>query len=201
MEKKPTGFIRKRGRIIPIFSKKEKKLYREGSLSAAGGGLAILGGSYLTGKQAKYAKHFKAKGQVITQNVAALLSDPNQLRMQFFAKPMKILAFKRQGQEFKKALVLAKGAGTALRGTNLIGAAAVGLGVEKLLEASGIEAKGYIPELTSETVGVGSAVATEYTSRILTQKFMNGTSIRQQVKQSGILKKAARALIKRKLRI
>ena len=135
-------FRRIRGRIVPIKISKRQKKALEGTGLIVGGTLGALGAGILSGTKAK--KSFKTR---------QLAFDFGAGRAGISAQEGLIpghKAFVRSGRQAK----FARGLGTIGR----IGAsAAIGLGVERFIEASGIETSQFGPEFASEFAGVGAA--------------------------------------------
>jgi len=202
MEKrKPVRFIRKRGRIIPIYSKKEKRLAREGSQSLITGLGTMTAGGFMSGQFLKMSKKQKILGDITAQNAMSSASRNVSLKqLSLFgdsgglktskktahittirkAKKAQSKAFSR----FAKSEFLIKRASSILKIARVSSSAGIGLGIEKLIEASGFEKNNMGMEHLSETIGVGSAVIAERGTSALVKKYGHGEGFRSQVKSS-----------------
>lgn len=201
--RKPVRFIRKRGRVIPIFSKKDKKLIKEGSGSILGGLGTMVAGGFAVGKLKKYAQRQKdlldIKNQMAFSSVSRKMNIKSRLtnsgQMDLFGSKefgsskrfANLSAIRRASKvsagtskHFYKGMFSAKSGIKILKAARVSSAAAIGLGVEKLIQSSGLEGHGYVPELSSETIGVGSALLSEKGSRALVRKYGDGQSFRSQ---------------------
>lgn len=182
--KKPTGFIRKGGRVIPIFSKKKKKDLKEGALTL-GSGVAISGGgAAASGFAAKKFFSLKSKREIVLANAMATMSG----RVKFDTKELKfkrnfksklppiptLKAFGVTNKQVKKLGRFASISKKSFKFSRIGSAALVGLGTEKFLAASGFNETSLGAEIGSETVGVAAATLNElFSSRIVKKVAFN----------------------------
>ena len=207
--KKPTGFIRKGGRVIPIFSKKKKKDLKQGSLTFAGGVAISATGAGVSGSLAKKFFSLKSKREIILQNAMSSMSDRVNFNsidstMNRIGKPRLpsksiIDALRKTNKQVRKLKKLSFGSKRIFKFSRIGSAALVGLGTEKLLRASGFNDTNLGAEIGSESVGVAAATANELLSSKVFKKKAFGEPIFKGFKRG--LKKAGRSLIRRKFKI
>jgi len=234
-DEKPIKFIRKRGRIIPIFrTKKQRRDLAHGTSLLAGGVATTTGGSYASGKLILAARKIRQAANIGAQNIMAANSghvDLKSFRLRK-TKTGKILgmggrasvnpkqlslfesATKRVSKSFSikkrvKAYRSAFAARKILGYSHSFAHAAVGLGVDKLIESSGIE-KHIGTEYLSEIAGVAAFGTTHSLSRNIYRKVGYGESLKRGFKKdilksgrkySSLVKKLGKYYLKKKFKI
>lgn len=179
---KPVRFIRKRGRIIPIFSKKKKRDLKEGALTLSSGVAISASGAAASGFAAKKFFSIKNKREIVLANAMATLSP----RLKFSSDGIKsvgrtrlptiptLKAFGVTNRQVKRMGKFAKISRGTFKFSRIGSAALVGLGTEKLLSASGFNESGLGSEIGSESVGVAAATLNElFSSRVVKKVAFN----------------------------
>jgi len=202
MMEKPR-FIRRNGRIIPIFSSNKKKdTAIKGTALVTAGAAFTIGGAYHAGKLMKKATDLRHGAIVGEANIKAANSAVIGLKQfglrQSGEKIVKLggrakaispqldlfeVGAKIKGRAFSlgervKAYKAAYRSKNILKGSHNFAHAAVGLGVDKLLDASGLEKK-IGSEYASEMAGVITFGAMHSLSENIYNKNAHGVPLRQ----------------------
>ena len=179
MEKTPNvRFIRKNGRIIPIFSKEERERRKlQGGALAASGAVTAIGSGFAAGRIAKSATQNAKSASLFTQAASKLSkSSANTV--------LRDKAIKRGARQLKITKNKLKLAKFGVRGIGFgVGSSLIGLGVTRLNEAH-----------TGTRDGIGAQTAAQ----------VGGIAIAKPVFKSfktGIGQRALDIIAKRKLKL
>lgn len=182
-DNKNVRFIRVRGRIVPIRSKKTTK-GRDGAASLLAGA-GFLGASFVAGKKVISADkmHERAMDFAMDEPFSRLDKKFTEPSSQMFAARKKL-----------------KNAGRMKKFSRIIGATFIGLGAERLSEKAGLS-DGLGSQFASELVGVSAGVGAE-------SLFRKGAGVKfkDQLKSTGIkvpdaIKRFGRRILKKKFKL
>ena len=189
-------FVRIRGRVVPIRSKKQKLDVQQGAALLGGGLVLTAAGSLEAGRSVK-------KADAIGEQVINFFKEKKGSKLPKGIKSVEEGLFKSR-IKFEKA-------NFRFKGIKLAGAAGIGLGISKLIKASGIE-EGLGTEFLAETAGFGSGFAAEsFFRKGIGEGFKTQFKKRKKKgfripkafirKKEGVIKRLAVKLLKKKFKL